>query len=75
MKTTCRSETRRESGSPAPAHRVYDHLHSWMDEIEINLNNVIVFKWDIIEAILPATRKHIEQVSFNLSIAREVAFP
>ena len=44
-KTTCRSETRRESGSPAPAHRVYDHLHSWLDEIEINLNNVIVFKW------------------------------
>ena len=30
---------------------------------------------DIIEAILPATRKHIEQVSFYLSIAREVAFP
>ena len=30
---------------------------------------------DIIEAVLPAIRKHIEQVSFNLSIARKVAFP
>ena len=30
---------------------------------------------DIIEAVVPAARKHIEQVSFCLSIAREVAFP
>ena len=30
---------------------------------------------DIIEVVLPAARKHIEQVAFCLSIAREVAFP
>ena len=30
---------------------------------------------DIIEAVFPAARKHIKQVSFCLSIAREVAFP
>ena len=75
-KTTCRSETRRESGSPAPAHRVYDHLHSWwLDEIGINLNNVIVFKWGYNWSCLACRTQRYWASAFWLSIAREVAFP